>query len=150
MSEDRIFIDIDDGGQLDSYLIKLDLATQQATKIVGRGKRLDRVLPSINRDMRIILTQMPGMREAVRLLNRARILEQGVLLRQAGEGSLRLYLSVIATAILLIQEIKIHQKRLERAQREYENRIRRARGWTQEEFIRGRRDWENYLKGLPP
>ena len=148
MSEDAIIIEIDDS-QLDIALIKLDLIGSLAKKTTGRVK-LDRVLPSINRDMRIILTQMPGMREAVRLLNRARILERGVLLRQAGKGSLSLYLSVISTAIILIREIQIHQKRLERTQEEYENLIRRQRGWTQEQLVQGRQDWENYLRGLPP
>jgi hypothetical protein len=148
MSEE-IIISIDDS-QLDAALIKMDLLGQMATKAVGRGRSLDYTLPTINRELRVILGRLPGMREAIQLLFRARRLERGLLLRAAGEGSMSLYLTLIATALVLIQQIQMHQKRLERAQRDYENRIRRARGWTQEEFIRGRRDWENYLKGLPP
>jgi hypothetical protein len=148
MSEE-IIISIDDS-QLDAALIKMDLLGQMATKAVGRGRSLDYTLPTINRELRVILGRLPGMREAIQLLFRARRLERGLLLRAAGEGSMSLYLTLIATALVLIQQIQAHQRRLERAQRDYENRIRRARGWTQEEFIRGRRDWENYLKGLPP
>ena len=149
MTEERVIIEIDDS-QLDVALIKLDLLGQQATKVIGRGTKLTSALPSINREARLILGQLPGMREAIQLLFRAKRLERGLLLRAAGEGSMGLYLTLIATAIILIKQIQMHQKRLERAQRDYENRIRRARGWTQEEFVRGRRDWENYLKGLPP
>ena len=149
MTEERVIIEIDDS-QLDVALIKLDLLGQQATKVIGRGTKLTSALPSINREARLILGQLPGMREAIQLLFRAKRLERGLLIRAAGEGSMGLYLTLIATAIILIQQIQQHQRRLEQAQRDYENRIRRARGWTQEEFIRGRRDWENYLKGLPP
>jgi hypothetical protein len=149
MSEDTIIIEIDDS-QLDIALVKLDLLGTQTTRVFGRAEPLRSSLPTINREMRVILGQLPGMRQAIQLLFRAKRLERGLLIRALGEGSMQLYLTLIATAIVLIQQIQAHQRRLEKAQRDYENRIRRARGWTQEEFIRGRQDWENYLKGLPP
>lgn len=149
MSEDTIVIQIDDS-QLDAVLLKMDLVGKTAQKTFGRAEPLKSSLPTINREMRVILSRIPGMREAIQLLFRAKRLERGLLLRALGEGSAQLYLTLIATAIVLIQQIQRHQQRLEKTQRDYEALIRRERGWTQEQLVRGRQDWENYLKGLPP
>ncbi len=149
MSEDTIIIQIDDS-QLDAVLIKMDLVGKTARKTFGRADPLKSSLPTINREMRVILGRIPGMREAIQLLFRAKRLERGLLLRALGEGSAQLYLTLIATAVVLIQQIQAHQRRLEKTQRDYETLIRRQRGWTQEQLVQGRQDWENYIKGLPP
>ena len=69
MAEEPIIIEIDDS-QLDAALMKLDLLGTKASGILGGGgrggKKLDTVLPGINRELRLILGQVPGMREAMR------------------------------------------------------------------------------------
>ena len=147
MSEDEIIINIDDT-QLDTLLVKMDLLEKSASKTIGRGAKFTSALPAMNRETRVILGRLPGMREAIQLLFRAKRLERGLALKALGEGGGELYLTLIATAIILIQQIDRHQKRVERTQKEYERLIRRSRGWTQEEYIRGRREWDNYLWGL--
>ena len=149
MSEDAVIIEIDDS-QLDVALIKLDLLGQMATKTIGRGKKLESSLPSINRELRLILGQAPGMRNLIQMLFRAKRLERGLLLKKLGEGSTQLYLTLIATAIVLIRTIQRHERRVEAAEKRFEMMVRRAKGWTHEEFVKGTNEWENYLKGLPP
>ena len=149
MSEDEIIINIDDS-QLTNLLVKMDLLEKSAVKTIGRGAKFTSALPSVNRELRVLLGRIPGMREAVQLLFRAKRLERGLALKKLGEGSEQLFLSILATAIILIQTIDMHQKRVERTQKEYERLLRRSRGWTQEELVRGRQEWENYLKGFPP
>ena len=145
MTEERIIITIDDS-QLQAYRTTLDLVAVKTVKTFG-GKAPDvaKRLPRLNRELRIILGRLPGMRELLALYTRAERMERGLIL-----GGFELYLALITTVLILAKQFQIHQRRLERAQREYENTIRRARGWTHEEFVRGRQDWENYLKGLPP
>ena len=149
MGEETITINIDDS-QLQMVDMQLALIVEKTQKVVGRGKKLDTVLPSINREMRLILGQYPGMRQMMQMLFRAKRLERGVLLKKLGEGSTQLYLTLIATAIVLIKTIQQHQRRVEAAEKRFEMMVRRAKGWTHEEFVKGTNEWENYLKGLPP
>lgn len=143
MSEEPIIIEIDDS-QLDVALLKLDLIGQTAKKTVG-SKRLDTKLPGINRELRLILGQLPGMREVMQYYFRVKRLERGTLL-----GGVNLYLTLIATTIILLRQMQRYRQQIERETKRYELMVRRARGWTQREFVKGRREWENYLRGLPP
>jgi len=143
MSEEPIIIEIDDS-QLDVALLKLDLLGQTARKTVGR-KSLDTVLPGINRELRLILGQLPGMRQIMQYYFRVKRLERGMLL-----GGTQFYLTLIATTIVLLRQMQLYRRQIERERKRYELMVRRARGWTHEEFVKGTKEWENYLRGLPP
>lgn len=143
MSEEPIIIEIDDS-QLDVALIKLDLLGQMGRKTVGR-RRIDTALPGINRELRLILGQLPGMREVMQYYFRVKRLERGMLV-----GGVQLYLTLIATTIVLLRQMQLQSRQIERERRRYELMVRRARGWTHEEFVKGTKEWENYLRGLPP
>lgn len=150
MSEEPIIIEIDDS-QLDAALLKMNLLGQTAKKTIGgRERELASALPRINREMRLILGRLPGMRQAIQLVFRARRLERGILLQKLGAGSTQFYLALIATTIILLQQMQRYRQQIERETKRYELMVRRARGWTHEEFVKGTKEWENYLRGMPP
>ena len=148
MTEEPIIIEIDDS-QLDVALMKLDLLGTKASGIIGGGGRggqkLDTALPGINRELRLILGRIPGMREAMQYYFRLKRLERGMAL-----GGAQFYLTIIATALVLIKELQEQQRRTERRKVELEMMIRKYRGWTQEEFERNMEAWKAYSRGLPP
>jgi len=148
MTEERVIVEIDDS-QLDEALLKLDLLGTKASTIIGGGgrggKKLDSALPGINRELRLILGQIPGMREAMQYYFRLKRLERGMAL-----GGTQFYLTIIATALVLIRELQEQQRRVERRKVELEMMIRKYRGWTQEEFERNMEIWKQYSRGLPP
>ena len=147
MTEERIMIEIDDS-QLDAALLKLDLLGTKASGIIGAGgrggKKLDTKLPGINRELRLILGQIPGLREAMMYYFRIKRLERGLAV-----GGTQFYLTIIATAILLIRELQQHQRRIERERVALEMLIRKSRGWTHDEYERGRAQWEEYARRMP-
>ncbi len=148
MTEERIIVEIDDS-QLDAALMKLDLLGSKASEALGGGTgggaaKLGTTLPGINRELRLILGQMPGLRQAMRYYFRIKRLERGVAL-----GGTQFYLTIIATAIVLIRQIQQQQQRNERQQRDYERLIRRARGWTHNEYMHGQAEWQEYRKSMP-
>ena len=154
MTEERVIVVIDDS-QLDAALLKLDLLGTKADSVLGGGgrggKKLDTVLPGINRELRLILGQIPGMREAMRYYFILKRLERGKAHMDIGLGNVMpAYLAIIATAIILIREIMELKQRAERREKEMEMMIRKYRGWTQEEFERNMEIWEQYPRGLPP
>ena len=148
MTEEPIIIEVDDS-QLDVALIKLDLLGQKASEAIGGGTgggaaKLGTALPGINRELRLILGQMPGLRQAMQYYFRIKRLERGVSL-----GGTQFYLTIIATAILLIRQIQQQQERADRRERDLERLIRRSRGWTHDEYERGRAQWEEYSRRMP-
>jgi hypothetical protein len=147
MTEESILITVDDS-QLDAALLKLDLLGTKAAGIIGAGgrggKKLDTKLPGINRELRLILGQIPGLREAMMYYFRIKRLERGMAV-----GGTQFYLTIIATAILLIRELQQHQRRVERQKVDLEMLIRKSRGWTQDEYERGRAEWEEYSRSMP-
>jgi len=106
-------------------------------------------LPSINRNMRIIIGQVPGMRLAMQYYFRIKWLQAGVGKLIEDQTFMPLALTVIATALMVLQQVIAYQKQLERERRQYESYVRGAKKWTHEEFIRGRMEMSNYIKRLP-
>ena len=154
MSLEPIIIEVDDT-QLDVALIKLDLLGSKTAGLFGGagggrggGKKLDTVLPVVNRELRLILGRVGGMRQVMQTLFALRRLERGKNYLKLGETFPAL-LTAVATAFLLIQTLQRHMQRTEKNQKDYERLIRRARGWTHDEFIRGRNEWQEYRKSMP-
>ena len=144
MTEEQIIIVIDDS-QLQSIRMELDLIEEKAVKTIGGRKPLTSSLPIINREMRIIFGKLPGLRQVMQQMFLLKRVERGI-----AKGGEQYYLSLIATAIILANTIITYSMRMERERKRYEMLVRRARGWTHEEFVRGTKEWENYLKGMPP
>ena len=151
MTEEPIIIEIDDS-QLDVAIMKLDLLGNKASAIIGGGgrggKKLDTALPGINRELRLILGQVPGMREAMQTYFALKRVERGLAYANLGQ-LLPTVLTGVATVLLLLRELQRHQRRLEREKEDLERLIRKSRGWTHEEYERGRAEWEEYNRSMP-
>jgi len=153
MTEEPIIIVIDDS-QLDAAIMKLDVLGSKASDIIGGGgrggKKLNTVLPGINRELRLILGQVPGMRDAMRYYFALKRLERAKAHMDLGLGAIMpAYLAIWATAIILIREILRLQRKTEQQKKELEMMIRKSRGWTHEEYERGRAEWEEYNRSMP-
>jgi len=123
----------------------------EASREIGTLEKLAGVkLPAISREMRVISSQVPGLARARRHYFNIKRLQEGLGKTLELETFLPLALSLIATAIVLFQEVQRYQKRIERQQHEQEMMIRKYRGWTHEEFERKMAEWRSYTKGLPP
>ena len=151
MTEEPIIIEIDDS-QLDVALMKLDLLGTKASAIIGTegrgGTKLDIALPGINRELRLILGQVPGLRNIMRYYFAIKRLERGKAYLKIGE-TLPALLTVVATAIIVLRELQQYQRRIEREKTDLEMLIRKSRGWTHDEYVRGQSLWEEYRKGMP-
>jgi len=102
-------------------------------------------MPGLNREMRIILGQIPGMREAMRLYFNVKRLGRGV----AG-ADMQLTLSLLATGLLLLKFVLDQQRRIEQKQRNYESFIRRERGVSSKQWKTEKDYWMSYLRSSPP
>jgi len=105
-------------------------------------------LPGVNRELRLILGQIPGMSTIIRQYFNIKRLQRGLGDFITTGGGMQLTLSLIATAILLLRMVQQHQKNIERQQRDYELFIARERGWTHQEFVKGRANWEEFYRSL--
>jgi len=145
---ERIVIEIDDS-QLISVLNNLNTVSVVAKStfggtVGGKGTELGSYLPAVNRELRVILGQLPGMTEAIRIYYRLKRLERGAAL-----GGANLWLSIIATTIILLQEINQVRRQIERDKQAFERFVRKNRSLTKEEFKRDRVLQRYYLKGQP-
>ena len=152
MSVEPIIIEIDDT-QLDVALIKLDLLGAKTAGLFGGGgkggsKRLTSVLLTVNRELRLILGRVGGMRQVMQTLFALRRLERGKHYLKLGDTFPAL-LTAVATAAILITTLQQHMQRVKKNQDDYERLIRRARGWTHDEFVRGQNEWQEYRKSMP-
>ena len=171
---ERIIIEVDDTA-LDEALAKLQQAValsqtalgtpniqQGSRNLMGEWRQLEKSwslwlteseqggfsakdLPTINRELRIILGQIPGMREAMRLYFNLKRVARGLEV-----GEVTMVLSLLATAVVLLQRIQAMQSNIERREREQERRIRQARGFTHEQYLGEMARWEEYTRGMPP
>ena len=141
MSE-RIIVEIDDS-QLDSVLGRLQTVSTVAKATTG-STRLDQRLPTINREMRVILGQLPGMREAIQGMFLVRRQLRGIAL-----GGPSFWLAIITNILILLGEIGQIQRKLERERAAFERFVMRSRGFTKEEFDRERVLLKYSLKGQP-
>ena len=139
---ETIIIAIDDT-ELQSVMITMSPVTSRLEKLRYDIGTAD--LPTINRELRLIAGQVPGLREAIAYWYRIRRLQRGVVV-----GGASFYLTLIATAIVLLKKVQQYQRDIERREREYESRISRARGFTSEQYDVQMNRWEEYMKGMPP
>lgn len=101
-------------------------------------------LPGINREMRIILGQIPGMREAMRLIFNIKRLGRGLAGADFG-----LFLSILASIIILLKSIFNRISLIERQQRERDRWIRQVSGMTREEYDKKLKEWAGYVRSEP-
>jgi len=133
MSEsDVIKVTIDDS-ELDAALAKIQQIVTLSAEATGTGAGATgggvTGLPGINRELRLILGQLPGMREAIQVyfrLSRA--------MRGFQKGDMALYLTVLATAILVFKQAITYLESVEREKQEYAEFIRRERRLSKREY----------------
>ena len=166
-TDDSIKVEIDDT-ELDAHLAKLQMAmslSSQAfgTKDVLKGAKSSKQeikelregldiatmlneqnLPGINRELRLILGQLPGARQAIQAYFRLKRLVRGFDI-----GGWQMYVTLIATAIIILKAVMEHQKKIERRQQEYENYIRKERGLTKEQYDSLMKTWQSYFRSSP-
>ena len=142
---ERIIIEIDDS-QLIAVVANLRTVSSVAKATTG-STNLAQSLPTINRNMRVILGQLPGMREAMQAYFRLRWEVQEY--SKAGLASGGFLLTTIATIIILKTEVDQFLKKLKREREEFERFVMKSRGLTKEGFDRERVLWKYYLKGQP-
>ena len=141
---ERIIVEIDDS-QLKAVIANLTTVSVVAQRTIGgTGTELSSYLPAINRELRVILGQLPGMTEAIRMYYRLKRLERGAAL-----GGANLWLTIIATTIILLQEINKVRRQIERDKQAFERFVRKNRALTKEEFKREQVLQRYYLKGQP-
>jgi hypothetical protein len=172
MAEDRIIVDVDDT-EIDIAIAKLkqaitlaattgtrdlDVATRDLSDFASFWVMTERELlatgaetgfsvhdlPAINREMRIIIGQIPGMREAMRVYFMARRVMRGIEV-----GDVQLTLSLIATAVLLIKWNDTRIRNLERARLRREAWIRRERGLTHDQYLELMEEWQVEFRRIP-
>lgn len=126
-TEDTVVVNIDDT-QLAALELRLSNLGTEAQQTVG-SRRLDLKLPGLNREMRLILGQIPGMREMMRLYFNIKRVERGFAYYKLGELAPAI-LTVGSLVVLLLAKMD----QLERRQRQYEEWLRREKGYTKAEM----------------
>ena len=146
---ERIIIELDDT-ELASALAQIIVIGNEGQSITG-SKNLAQSLPSINREMRIILGQVPGMREGMRTyFNLKRLLRPiGVEDEALVVDKLELALGLAATILIVVRALMQRQERIERRQRQYESFIRRERGLSSAQWRAEASAWESYFRSTP-
>jgi len=114
-----------------------------------QDRKLTSQLPGINREARILLGQVPMMREAMTVYFRMRRLMHGYNQYLEGEGLGTLYLTLAATAVLLLQQVLAMQRRIRQDQQQYEAWIRRSRNLTHDQYVDLQKEWQSYSRGRP-
>ena len=172
MAEERIVVRVDDT-EVDMAIAKLKQAVTLATTSfpVPSGELSDfaafwekigkdmktveaetgfsiKDLPSINREQRILLGTIPGMRQAMRIYFNVKRLALGL-----EAGGLTLFLGIAVAALITAQQVFTAQKRIERKQAEYDAFLRRERGLSMVEFSamvnRPQKERSSYFWGSP-
>ena len=167
-TDDSIKVEIEGEEELDVYLAKLQMAMSLSseafgTKDIMRGAKSSKQeiaelregleiatllneqnLPSINRELRLILGQLPGARQAIQAYFRLKRLVRGF-----DVGGWQMYVTLIATAIVILKAVTEHQRKIERRQQEYENYIRKERGLTKAQYDDLMTTWQSYFRSSP-
>lgn len=172
MAEERIVIRVDDA-EVDMAIAKLKQAMTMATTSfpvasgelsdfaafwdkIGKDMRTVEAetgfsladLPSINREARILLGQLPGLRSLMRAYFNIKRLGRGL-----EAGGLELYMSIAVAAILIATSVLNAQKRMEQKQVEYDAFLRREKGLSLLEFNalveRPEKERQSYFWGAP-
>lgn len=125
--------------------------TDEMERLRYRLARLGmRDLPSLNREMRVILGSIPGMRGAMQAyfgFKReytavGKTIEAGII----GPG---LILATLTTLILIVRGIEMQLRRMRQRQQEYDRWIRRTTGMYRDEYDRKLKIWEHYARSKP-
>lgn len=118
-----------------------------ATKM-GNLERLTGVafrdIPTINREVRILLGQVPGMRSAMRAFFNVRRLLRGLDI-----GEMQLAVSLLVVAVLLMRWISERQRNIERREQQHEALIRRERGLSHAEYLNLMTEWQGFYRRRP-
>ena len=139
---ETIIIEIDDV-ELETAIATLRPVTGQLEKIQYQLGTTD--LPSINRNLRIILSRIPGMRVALRLYTRLEQTQLGI-----ARGGIHPYMAVLTTLLVLYREISMMMKKIERREKDYEMMVRRYRGFSHDEYESEMERWKLYNRSIPP
>ena len=153
MSEsDVIKVTIDDS-ELDAALAKIQQIVALSAEVTGTGAGAVgggvRGLPGINRELRLILSQIPGMREAVQIYFRLSRLTRAQDLAKKTKDLTQLYLTTFATLLVVYQQISQWVRKNEQRIKEYEMWIRHERRLTHDEFEALIDQWKNIAKSRP-
>jgi len=107
-------------------------------------------IPTMNREMRIILGQLPGMRTAIQQMFRLKRLqrEMGMTIT-TGVPTMGLYLTIIATMIIIMRGVLQQMRQMQRRQREQRRWIRNTMGLSREEYDRKLKMWAHYARSDP-
>ena len=147
MSEaDTIRVNIDDS-ELDAAIAKIQTMISLSEEVAGKdvgGRPGAKGLPGINRELRLILGQIPGIREAIQVYFRLSRMVRGF-----HAGNINLYVTLLATAILIVNRIMDRQRQMERQQQEYEQWIRKERRVSKEQYMELTKTWEDAARSRP-
>lgn len=98
-------------------------------------------LPGINRELRLILGQIPGVRTLISDYFRLKRIQRSVGIATEEAKVLRdvlthpqFILTMVATLILMMKAVATYMERAKREKREYEEFLRREKGLTRREF----------------
>ena len=150
---ERIIIEIDDS-QLDAALTKLNIIGVEGKRITGTTN-LKTGLPGINREMRLILGRIPGMRQAIQAYFRIKRIESGLEFGSlealtASATSFQGMLTIIATTLIIVQWLVNQEKERKKADAQLRTFIMRERGLNKAGYKQVLFDWQKTLGGLPP
>lgn len=113
-------------------------------------------LPSINRELRLIANQVPGMDRTIDAYFRLKRVQRSVGIAIEDQTSLgaallhpQMLLTLIATAILLIGAIKTYYRGLKIEERNYERLIRSYKDLTHAEFQTTLKQEKNARRRFP-
>lgn len=112
-------------------------------------KKTMEMLPGINREARILLGQVPGMRAALNVYFRMRRVMHGYNQYLEGEGLGQLYLTLAATAVLLLHQVLELQRKYKQEQEASMILIQRERNLTHDQFVSLQKNWKSYRRGQP-
>jgi len=110
-------------------------------------------LPSLNREMRVMIGLLPGGRQAAQAYFRFKreyaavgeIIGAGM----TGPAVMGLILTTITTLILVVRTIENQIKRMQQRQREHDRWVRGVMGMSREEYKRQLKLWEHYARSNP-
>lgn len=144
--EDTIRVNIDDS-DIDAAIAKIQTMMALSAEATGDGaggRPGAKGLPGINRELRLILSQVPGAREAIQVYFRLSRMVRGF-----GAGGINLYLTILATIVLAFKMFLQHEEDVKRERARYESYIRRERKITHDEFTALEAKWSEAARSRP-
>ena len=157
---ERIIVEID-ASELELVLLKLETISDLTKDLFGgagggggRGRSLGTVLPGINRELRLIVGRVPGMRIVMHgyfALTRGKRAYRKFVSPDYSrhEGTMAVALTAAATVLLLVQRVQQMIKEIERQEEKFRLFVMQSRNFTRGEFERENVLWKYYLKGQP-